>query len=109
MLFNSPEFLFLFLPITAIGFQLAGLAGRNSAIRWLILMSFLFYAWWRPINVLIILPSIIINFTLAKALLHIKETDGSERLSKIILTVGVVFNLAFLGVFKYTDFLFGTI
>ena len=61
MLFNSTEFLFVFLPVTLAGFYLLGSISRTSAIRWLILASLVFYAWWRPVNVLIIAPSIVIN------------------------------------------------
>ena len=36
----------------------------DAAIIWLILLSLVFYGWWRPVNILIIGPSIIINYTL---------------------------------------------
>jgi len=54
MLFNSTEFLFAFLPLTLLGFYLLGTTSRAWALRWLILASLVFYAWWRPVNVLII-------------------------------------------------------
>jgi alginate O-acetyltransferase complex protein AlgI len=109
MLFNSSEFLFIFLPATLSGFYLLGTMSRTWAIRWLILASLVFYAWWRPVNVLIIAPSIVINFTLARILLQLNEGGGSPRLSKAILLLGISFNVVFLGYFKYTDFLFSTI
>jgi alginate O-acetyltransferase complex protein AlgI len=109
MLFNSSEFLLVFLPATLAGFYLLGTMSRTSAIRWLILASLVFYAWWRPVNVLIIAPSIIINFALARILLQLNEGGGSPRLSKAILLLGISFNVAFLGCFKYIDFLFSTI
>ena len=62
MLFNSQEFLFVFLPATLLGFYLLGRDSRQSAILWLILLSLVFYGWWRPVNILIIGPSIIINY-----------------------------------------------
>ena len=64
MLFNSHEFLFVFLPATLLGFYLLGRVSRQTAILWLILTSLLFYGWWRPLNILIIGPSIIINYAL---------------------------------------------
>jgi len=65
MLFNSQEFLFVFLPATLLGFYLLGRVSRQAAILWLILASLVFYGWWRPLNILIIGPSIIVNYLLA--------------------------------------------
>jgi alginate O-acetyltransferase complex protein AlgI len=109
MLFNSLEFLFAFLPVTLLGFYWLGAGSRTWALRWLILASLVFYALWRPINVLIIAPSIVINFILASILLRLNEREGSRGASKAVLLVGILFNVAFLGYFKYTDFFFGTI
>jgi hypothetical protein len=50
MLFNSHEFLFVFLPATLLGFYLLGRASQQWAILWLILASLVFYGWWRPLN-----------------------------------------------------------
>jgi alginate O-acetyltransferase complex protein AlgI len=109
MLFNSSEFLFVFLPVTLSGFYLLGTISRTSALRWLIIASLVFYAWWRPVNVLIIAPSIAVNFTLAWILLRLSECEGSRRASKAVFLLGILFNVVFLGVFKYTDFISGTI
>jgi alginate O-acetyltransferase complex protein AlgI len=79
------------------------------AIRWLILISLVFYAWWRPINVLIIGPSIIINFAFAWILLRLNVGKNSGRLSNAVLALGICFNVVFLGFFKYADFISGTI
>src|SRR6266852_5730409 len=109
MLFNSTEFLFGFLPVTLFGFYLLGTISRTSALRWLILASLVFYAWWRPVNVLIIAPSIAVNFALAWILLRLNERKGSRRASTAVLLLGISFNVAFLGFFKYTDFISGAI
>jgi len=109
MLFNSTEFLFVFLPLTLFGFYLFGTISRTSALGWLIVASLTFYAWWRPVNVLIIAPSIAINFALARILLRLNEKEGSPGASKAVLLLGIAFNVAFLGFFKYTDFISGAI
>jgi D-alanyl-lipoteichoic acid acyltransferase DltB (MBOAT superfamily) len=109
MLFNSTEFLFVFLPVTLAGFYLLGAISRSSAIRWLIFASLVFYAWWRPVNVLIIAPSIVINYIIARFLLKLNDGEGSPGVSKAVLVLGISFNVIFLGVFKYTDFMLGTI
>jgi alginate O-acetyltransferase complex protein AlgI len=109
MLFNSAEFLFCFAPVAVLGFYLLGRFSRVSAIRWLIVVSLVFYGWWRPLNVLIIGPSIIVNFALARTLLRLNQNEHSRRVSGAVLLLGILFNVAFLGVFKYTDFAIGTI
>jgi len=109
MLFNSQEFLFVFLPATLLGFYLLGAVHRQWAILWLILISLVFYGWWRPLNILIIGPSIIINYALASILLRLNQNEGSRSLSRAVLLLGIAFNVLFLGFFKYADFLYGTI
>ena len=109
MLFNSHEFLFIFLPATLLGFYLLGRVSRQWAILWLILASLVFYGWWRPLNILIIGPSIIINFVLASFLLRLSRRGDSPRLSQATLFIGILFNVAFLGFFKYADFVYGTV
>jgi alginate O-acetyltransferase complex protein AlgI len=102
MLFNSYNFIFGFLPVTLAGFFLLGLRSRSWARVWLILVSVLFYAWWRPINVLLIAPSVAINYGLARAL---QRLGGSWPLAaRCVLLLGIAGNLAFLGYFKYLDF-----
>ena len=85
MLFNSHEFLFVFLPATLLGFYLLGRVSRQAAILWLILVSLVFYGWWRPLNILIIGPSIIINYALASFLLRLNQRGDSPRLSQAVL------------------------
>ena len=77
MLFNSHEFLFVFLPATLLGFYLLGRVSRQAAILWLILASLVFYGWWRPLNILIIGPSIIINYAVASFLLRLSQRGDS--------------------------------
>lgn len=109
MLFNSHEFILAFLPVTVIVFYGIGQLSRVWALRWLILASLFFYAWWRPLNVLLIAPSILINFGLARALEWLGRTEEHSRASRAVLLLGIAFNVAFLGFFKYTDFVRGTI
>jgi alginate O-acetyltransferase complex protein AlgI len=108
MLFNSYEFIFVFLPFSLACFFLSGTVSRNWALRSIIATSLLFYAWWRPINVLIIAPSIIINYGLARILLYLRENEKQRLPSMAVLVIGIVFNVAFLGYFKYIDFIRGT-
>ncbi len=109
MLFNSQEFLFVFLPAALLGFYLIGRVSRQAAILWLILTSLLFYGWWRPLNILIIGPSIIVNYLLASFLLGLNARGDRPGFSRAVLLAGILFNVAFLGFFKYVDFVYGAI
>jgi alginate O-acetyltransferase complex protein AlgI len=105
VLFNSQTFIFIFLPVTVAGFFVFGRASRTLALGWLILASVFFYAWWNPLNVLIMAPSILINFTLARLLLRLNQDDKFQAAARLVLILGLVFNVTFLGYFKYINFL----
>jgi len=59
MLFNSLRFLFVFLPITVLGFHLLGRYGRRPVIAWLALMSVVFYAAWNFVFVFFLLVDVV--------------------------------------------------
>jgi alginate O-acetyltransferase complex protein AlgI len=104
MLFNSYQFIFAYLPVTLGLFYLLGRHSRHAGLGLIILASLVFYAWWRPLNVAIILPSILINFALARRLQRLAADPGRESAARMTLTLGVLFNVAFLGYFKYMNF-----
>jgi alginate O-acetyltransferase complex protein AlgI len=100
MLFNSFEYLFLFLPVTLILFQiLARAPSTERQIYWLVLASGIFYASWKPVYLLLIVASVVVNFLLGKRLA--RADPGRVR---HWLAIGVGFNLGLLGYFKYTGF-----
>ena len=103
MLFNSFEFIFLFLPIVFIGYFALSKFSRQAGIPnlWLLVASLTFYGWNTPGNVILILCSILVNFTLGTSM---ERTEQKTR-KKTLLIVGVVFNICLLGYYKYTDFL----
>ena len=109
MLFNSYEFIFAFLPATLAGFFALGSVSRTAALRWIIFVSLVFYALWRPVNVVLIAPSILINFVIARTLQRLADDEKRFRASRLVLLLGLAFNIAFLGYFKYVDFGLSTI
>jgi len=106
MLFNSYAFIFAFLPITLIGFDVIGrLRSRKAALAWLIGCSVLFYGLWNPRSLGIMAPSIAVNFWLARWLQsRLARSPSDERGVSVILAVGVAFNICFLSYFKYKNF-----
>ena len=104
MLFNSYEFVFLFLPITLAGFLLIGRRwGTEAAFRSLVLASLFFYGWWNPNYLVLIIFSMIFNFLTGEAIGG-KWKGRSEGMRKSYLILGVVVNLGLLGYFKYANF-----
>jgi alginate O-acetyltransferase complex protein AlgI len=111
MLFNSYSFIFLFLPITVMGYVAVNRFGaRSASLGWLIACSIVFYGAWNPINLAIILPSIGINYLLASQIRRqIDRAEAGERMASLLLWAGIVFNIGFLGYFKYKNFFFESI
>lgn len=99
MVFSSPVFLFLFLPLTLV-FTLVFRA-RKAQNLILLLASLLFYAWGETIYVLIMLASIVMNYLFG---VLIDSTEGKRKRNRA-LGLGVFFNLALLAFFKYANFL----
>jgi alginate O-acetyltransferase complex protein AlgI len=102
MLFNSYIFLFGFLPVVLVGFYILGARRREWALLWLTAASLLFYAWWRPLNVLLIAPSIFVNYGISRFLEQTRQTR--PQAARMALIAGIVLNLCFLGYFKYLNF-----
>src|SRR5690348_12241405 len=99
MLFNSYEFIFLFMPVVVAGFAWLSPTRHAAALLWLTALSLLFYANWDWQSLWILASSIILNFACSLAI------DRSSGLaSKRWLIVGVTGNLLALGVFKYAAF-----
>ena len=103
MLFNSYEFIFLFLPITFIlYFYLLSQRLILGAKIFLVIASLFFYGYWNFSYVPLILLSIFVNYGVGLSLVNHEKIKLS---SKSILIFGILFNVGLLGYFKYTDFL----
>lgn len=105
MLFNSVEFIFLFLPVTWCTFALALRAGNRLAAGVLLAASLLFYGYWSPRHVALLLASIAFNY--AVGILLVRSRDPATR--RLLLILGVGGDLALLAFFKYADFLLLTL
>ena len=105
MLFNSYSFLLWFLPASLVVYYLLGHYAKPAAAKiWLIGASFVFYGWWNPVYVLLLLASIALNYLLSLAILSAEEQPARQRL---ILTTGIVLNLSALVYYKYLFALLG--
>ena len=98
MLFNSQIFIFAYLPLTLAGYY--ALAGSRTLRQiWIVLGSLGFYAYWDVRFV-----PLLVGLTLANWL--IARWSAGRRW---LLSGGIVLNLAVLALFKYADFLGGTV
>ena len=101
MLFNSYEFIFLFLPLTLLVFHWTGRQGHHRmAIAWLVGASLFFYGWWNPAYLGLMLVSIFFNYGVGVALGGVPKQPNK----KPILIFGVIVNLGLLAYFKYANF-----
>ena len=103
MVFSSNEFLFLYLPLSLILYFVSPLKYRNLV---LFIVSLVFYGWEKPIYLLIMIFVIIVNYVFGYL---IDRARDDLKKKKDMLILGVVINLATLGIFKYTDFLIVTL
>jgi alginate O-acetyltransferase complex protein AlgI len=102
MLFNSYQFIFLFLPIVLIGYFALGRVGNLAPVIWLTLASLVFYSVSNWQFVLLLLGSVAFNYFIGLLLI-------SQRLRAVprftALAIGVAGDLLVLGTFKYAGFL----
>ena len=100
MLFNSVEFLIIFLPLVISFFYLIIYLKAYSILSYyLILCSLFFYGWWNPKYIILIVTSIGINFFIYRMI------NKSVNYSKFYLFCGIIFNLLLLAFFKYFIFI----
>ena len=99
MLFNSQFFIVVFLPVV-LGLYYACAANRVARQSVVVLASLGFYGWWDVRFVPLLMGLTVANWLFARWF-------GRFR-ARWIPFLGVVLNLAVLGLFKYADFLRGT-
>ena len=102
MLFNSFIFIFIFLPCVLVGFHLISKKGwYQASLGWLVGASLFFYGWWNPKYLLLIVASILVNFSLGSLL--------QRNHNKTVLFFGILFNLGLIAYYKYANFFIDTI
>ena len=100
MVFSSPTFLFVFLPLVLAAYALVPVRWRNGL---LIVASLFFYAWGVGGFVFTIVASTLADWALAR-FIESELRNGRRRRARLLLTASIVQNLALLGYFKYANF-----
>ncbi len=112
MLFNSFEFLGLFLPLTLalwglarwLGARLGGLGlGLRLGLGVLTLASLLFYGDWNAAYLPLLVASVAVDFVIGQRILRARRMGAGQRAGRW-MWLGVGLNLGVLGVFKYAWF-----
>ena len=102
MVFASPIFLFLFLPLTLAAYALAPRRAKNAV---LLVASLAFYVWGEGPYVVLVIGSVLANWGFGLAIDGAANAGARRRW----LGVAVTANLATLAVFKYANFAFANV
>ena len=95
MSFTTIEFMFRFLPIFLIVYYVVPTRYKNMI---LLIGSFVFYAWGQHFYLLLLMLSIVVNYTFGRLI-------GERRSQKKpLLILGLIYNFGLLVFFKYTNF-----
>ena len=108
MLFNSFVFVLVFLPLSLLAYYVVVARWPGACLVPLIGFSLLFYAWWNPIYLVLLLISIRVNYGLGLVILDGRRCGTLSRVDLAFVS-GIIFNLALLGYFKYANFFVDTI
>lgn len=99
MLFNSYEYILIFLPCVFVLYYIVLRVNIDYANILLMIFSLYFYAYWSAKYLPLLLVSGLFNFAAGSWL------ERTSRWRRPVLTLGVGVNLALLIAFKYTNFL----
>jgi alginate O-acetyltransferase complex protein AlgI len=101
MVFSSLPFLCVFLPVV-VGLYFALPKAANNLV--LVVASYVFYGWDSPAALLLLMPSVALNFQCGRL---IDRAKGAHRHQ--LITVAIAINLLVLIIFKYSDFVLSNI
>ena len=99
MLFNSFEFA-IFLPVVFLTYWFFLKNNRKWQNLFLLIASYLFYGWWDPRFLVLILFSTIVDYSIG---INMSRTDSISK-KKLFLIISLIVNLGILGFFKYYNF-----
>ncbi len=97
MVFASPIFLFLFLPLTLAAYFAVPRGWRNGV---LLVASLVFYAWGEAPYLALVIGSVLFNYAIGGAI----GRTATPTTRKRWLALGVAGNLTALAIFKYANF-----
>ncbi len=118
MLFNTPIFVFVYLPVVWLVYLLAvRLPWSQAGIAWLAVASLFFYGYWNPAFVPLLLMSIAFNYAIGRLLATrgdgevgaTRDAPAGGGARQAILIAGIAVDLGLLAYYKYANFLAGSV
>ena len=104
MLFNSSQYMAVFLPLVVIlCIVLRKTAGPKAAQALVLVASLVFYSWFKPANLPYLLGSVLVNWWLV-GLMDRAQGDAAQPRRKRLMQFGLVLNIGYLCTFKYINF-----
>ncbi len=100
MLFNSFQYWIFFLIVVVLFYSMPFRVGKVL----LVLASYVFYMWWDPRFIVLIVTSTVVDYFLG---IWLEATSGPRK--KLLLAISLIVNLGLLGFFKYYDFFAGSL
>jgi D-alanyl-lipoteichoic acid acyltransferase DltB (MBOAT superfamily) len=100
MLFNGFQYWIFFLIVVVLFYSVRFRLGKLM----LLCASYIFYMWWDPRFIVLILTSTVVDYFLG-----IWLEAASGRRKKFLLVLSLIVNLGILGFFKYYDFFAGSL
>src|SRR2546423_4078096 len=100
MLFNSFQYWIFFLIVVTLFYSVPFRIGKLLLLG----ASYVFYMWWDPRFIVLILTSTVVDYFLG---IFLERAAGYRK--KLLLVVSLVVNLGILGFFKYYDFFAGSL
>ena len=98
MVFSSHIFLFLFLPVVLLAYYSTPKRWKSATLT---AAGFVFYGWWRPDFVLLMMFTAIVDYWAGE---RISKARDEGRKGTAWLLVSVISNLGLLAYFKYANF-----
>ncbi|MBQ9930884.1 MAG: MBOAT family protein, partial [Firmicutes bacterium] len=100
MVFSSPLFLFLYLPITLLIYYVSPFRWRNIV---LFVFNLIFYGWGEPVYLILMVGSIAMDYFFGIKVE--KHRHSNDKRARLYVLLSMVCNLVILGIFKYLDFI----
>jgi alginate O-acetyltransferase complex protein AlgI len=104
MLFNSYLFIFGFMSLVLAGYFCIARSSANGAMAWLVAASLVFYGYWNPYSLPVLVGSICANYAAGRCLI-----DSRIESRRVLLVAAICANLLVLGYFKYMNFFIGNL
>ena len=98
MQFNSLTFIAFFAVVVTLYYALQSWTARKTV---LVIASYLFYAAWNPLYVVLLWISTMADWTIARRI----AASGGRHRKRLLVTLSLMINLGLLGYFKYGGFL----